>query len=148
MPDDWEKDFVGNDSDWEEHVNADEQGKREIEKAVYEEDDGEQSFSGLNVAFTAYEHKGKTLMATLLGFLNTEYFDTLNVKEKFPKTYQMIKEGVVPEVEKIQVLDLDCSYKKLSHLGIFGKLVKPLYIAKKIKRTTIKIPKRKIDFLN
>jgi hypothetical protein len=59
-----------------------------------------------------------------------------------------IKEGVVPEVEKIQVIDLDNSYKKLSKLGIFGKLVSPLYNEHKIQRKTITIPRRKVDITN
>jgi hypothetical protein len=103
---------------------------------------------GMNIAFVAKEMKGKTLLATLCGYLNTEYFDKFNVKEEFPKVYQIIKTGLLPEVERIQVLDLDNSYKKLSKLGIFGRLVKPLYNEHKIQRKTIKIPKRKVDIAN
>jgi len=83
----------------------------------------------MNIAFVAKEMKGKTLLATLCGYLNTEYFDKFEVKEKYPKVYQIIKSGLLPEVERIQVLDLDNSFKKLSKLGIFGRLTKPLYDA-------------------
>jgi hypothetical protein len=92
--------------------------------------------------------KGKSLMATLIGYVNSKYFDQFDVKNKFPKVYEMIHTGLVPEVEEIHVIDMDCSYAKLSKIGIFGELARPLYAENKIKVKLIKIPKRQVKYVN
>ncbi|MHA1408766.1 MAG: hypothetical protein ACTSQY_00360 [Candidatus Odinarchaeia archaeon] len=142
------KEFKFDDSQWMD-VPKKSREKEEI-KPIEWENDGSKTIgtNGYNIAIPGYEWKGKTLLATLFGFLNSKYFDKMGIKEKFPKSYEMIHSGLVPEVEEIQVLDLDASYRTLSHSGIFYKLVKPLYDENKIKRKTIKIPKRQQNFLN
>ncbi len=134
--------------DEEEWLEKDEEDKgTEVEEAEFVEDI-ESTPAGINMAINAFEQKGKSLMASLIGFCNTEYFDKMNIKEEFPLCYRLFHEGYVPEVEKLQVIDLDNSFKKLSKLGIFGRLVKPLYDGHRIKRSTIKIKKRQTKFVS
>ena len=123
-----------------------------VDDAVY--DDGSELKPGnINVAFLGYEHSGKSILYTLSGYFNQKWWTTSPAKtgvliEKYPKCKQMIKEGIVPEIEKVQVLDLDCSYASLSKLGIFGKLARPLYKAKIIKSIGIPIPQRQAALVN
>lgn len=139
--------FKAEGDDWEE-INKKEQQKKIVKRQEWETDSSEKSGSGFNIALPAYEWKGKSLFATLFGYLNHDFFDKLDIKEKFPECYDMFHTGLLPEVELIQVLDLDASYKHLSHTGIFGKLVKTLYDKKRIQRKTIKIPKRQQKIVN
>lgn len=136
----------------EEDVNGEwEEAKREENKipdSKWENDSGEDRYVNLNIAIKALEWKGKSCIATMFGYLNSEYFDKLNVKEEFPKTYDMLHTGLLPEVEKIKVLDLDGSYQTQSKAGVFGKLARLLYKDNKIIRNTIKIPKPKINYID
>lgn len=148
--------------DWEDEDKSTDAVKRkrvaptslQIEPVVY--DDGSKFVpAGLNLAFVAYQHKGKSLLATLLGYWNKRWWTTSSAKEgghiridKYPKCKQMIDTGVLPEVEKLQVLDLDCSYDTLSKIGIFGRLAKPLYDAGIISKTVIEIPARQTGIIN
>jgi hypothetical protein len=132
---------------WEE-VSKEDQQKKEVEMSEYDVDSPTRSAYGYNVALPAFEWKGKSLLATLIGFLNTEYFDMFDVQENYPNVYRLIKEGYIPEVEEIRVLDLDASYENLSHSGIFYDLVKPLYKDEKIKRKTIKVKRRQQRLIN
>lgn len=148
---DWEEfeSYENDDSDW---VDENESGGIDIgmdtSPAELKQGKVETDKKGQNVALLAFQHTGKSLNASMYGFLNTKYFDKIGVKEKYPKTYEMIKTGVIPEVEELHVLDLDGSFEKLSHKGIFGRLVEPLYRDGVIKRTEIKIPKVKVDSVN
>ena len=84
---------------WEEHKEEVQQRKKVI-RQEWEIDSGERSGNGFNIALPAYEWKGKTLFATLCGYLNSEFFDKLNIKEKFPECYDMFHTGLIPEVEE------------------------------------------------
>ena len=125
-----------------------------VDEVVY--DDGSDITPGnLNIAFLGYEHSGKSILYTLSGYFNQKWWTTSPAKEgghiridKYPKCKQLIKQGVVPEIEILQVIDLDCSYGTLSKLGIFGKLARPLYKNKIIKRTSIPIPQRQAGLVN
>ncbi len=123
-----------------------------VDEVVY--DDGSDITPGnLNIAFLGYEHSGKSILYTLSGYWNQKWWTSSPAKtgimiEKFPKCKQLIKEGVLPEIEELQVIDLDCSYGTLSKLGIFGKLARPLYKKKIIKRTSIHIPQRQAGLIN
>lgn len=152
MPEDWDLE--------DEWVEADDSPKKgvivptRVDDAVY--DDGSEETPGaLNVAFLGYEHSGKSILYTLSGYFNQKWWTTSPAKEgghiridKYPKCKQLIKQGVVPEIETLQVIDLDCSYGALSKLGIFGKLARPLYKNKVIKRTSIPIPQRQAGLVN
>ena len=140
-------DFKTEGNQWEE-MEKETLERRTVTRQEWEEDSSETSGNGFNIALPAYEWKGKSLYATLFGYFNSIFFDRMNVKEKFPECYDMFHSGLLPEVEKIQVLDLDASYKRLSHKGVFGTLAKPLYDLKMIKRKTIKIPKRQQKMVN
>jgi len=122
--------------------------KKKIPESKWEDDSDDSSKLNLNIAIRALEWKGKSCVATTFGFINTKYFDKLQIKDLYPKCYDMIKTGFLPEVELTKVLDLDGSFKTQSKAGIFGRLVKPLYDAKSIKRCTIKIPKPKINYID
>ena len=121
-----------------------------------EYDDGTDDKPGnINVAFLGYEHSGKSILYTLSGYFNQKWWTGSTAKEgghiridKYPKCKQIIKEGILPEIEQLQVIDLDCSYGTLSKLGIFGKLARPLYKNKIIKRTSIHIPQRQAGLVN
>lgn len=102
---------------------------------------------GLNVGLVSEEMKGKSVIETLIGYLNLEFCNS-DVKERFPKTYEILHTGLLPEVEILDVLDMDCSYETLSHLGNFGALSKKLYSLNRIKVTEFKMPKRQIKFIN
>lgn len=132
---------------WED-VSEEEGTEKKIVQKEWSVDSPERNAYGYNVALPAYEWKGKSLLGTLIGFLNTEYFSMFDVQENYPNVYRLIKEGYIPEVEALQVLDLDASYENLSHSGIFFELVKPLYSAGKILRKTIKVPQRQQKLLN
>lgn len=114
--DDFEED------DWEEEdVNT-------IEPAKRKQGEVESDKKGQNVALLAFTEGGKSLTESLYGYLNSDFFDVIpDCRERFPKTVQMLKDGTLPQVEKLDILDLDGSYEKLSHKGIFGRLSKPLY---------------------
>lgn len=125
-----------------------------VDDVVYD-DGSDESPGALNVAFIGYEHSGKSILYTLSGYFNQNWWTTSSMKEgghiridKYPKCKQLIKEGIVPEVEQVQVIDLDCSYGTLSKIGIFGKLARPLYKNKIIKRTSIPIPQRQAGLVN
>lgn len=152
-------------SDWDEWMEDDEAedgAKRKrvapktlkVAPAVY--DNGEEIRpAGLNIAYVAFQHKGKSLLATLIGYWNKKWWTTSPTKEgghiridKYPKCKELIDTGVVPEVETLQVIDLDCSYDTLSKIGIFGRLAKPLYDAGIIRKTTIPIPSRQTGIIN
>jgi len=146
-------DFNFDNTKWEE-VSTKEEKEKTIEPTEWEEDGVNREPAGYNIGIPAYEWKGKSLLATLIGFVNTKYFDLVSrtegktVKEQYPNFYTLVKEGYIPEVEELQVLDLDASYRNLSRSGIFGDLVKPLYVEGKVKRKTIKIPKRQQNMIN
>jgi len=143
---------------WEEFDESPKMGKQKIPTIVndVEYDDGSEEKPGnLNVAFLGYEHSGKSILYTLSGYFNQKWWTGSTAKQgghiridKYPKCKQMIKEGIVPEIEHIQVIDLDCSYASLSKLGIFGKLARPLYKAKIIKSVGIPIPQRQAALIN
>jgi len=109
----------------------------------------------MNVAFLGYEHSGKSILYTLCGYFNQKWWTGSTAKEgghirieKYPKCKQIIKQGILPEIEQLQVIDLDCSYASLSKLGVFGKLARPLYKAKIIKSVGIPIPQRQAALIN
>lgn len=131
-------------SEWKDTVKE----SARVEEEEWEDDAELESKLNLNIAIKALEWKGKSCIATLFGFCNSKYFDSLHVKELFPKTYDMFHSGFLPEVELVRILDLDTSYKTQSKAGIFGRLVKPLYVSHTIKRKTIKIPKPKINYID
>ena len=146
-------DIVFDESEWVDEKKADQQPSM-VEAVVYDEG-GDIKPGALNCAFIGYEHSGKSILYTLSGYFNSKWWTTSSAKEgghinidKYPKCKQLIKEGWVPEVEKVQVIDLDCSYKTLSKIGIFGKLVRPLYKAKIIKVGSIPVPQRQAGLVN
>jgi len=125
----------------------------EVEDVEY--DEGEEiTPANLNIALIGYEHSGKSILYTLAGYWNQDWWTTSPAKvgvdiADYPKCKQLIEQGIVPEVEKIQVLDLDCSYGTLSKTGIFGKLARPLYKKKIIKRSkNLFIPQRQAGLVN
>ncbi len=124
-----------------------------VEDVEYDEGD-EISPANLNIALIGYEHSGKSILYTLSGYWNQDWWTTSPAKtgiliENYPKCKQIIKQGLLPEVEQVQVLDLDCSYGTLSKTGIFGKLARPLYKKKIIKRTkNLNIPQRQAGLVN
>jgi len=147
MPgEDWDKDFEFNENEWEE---VEEKNKpAEIKPAVY--DYGEKASNrGIAIGAVGYSKNGKTLMGTLLPWLNQKWWSSSPAKqgkyidiEKYPLVREMIKTGLIPEVSEIQVIDLDGSFESKSKYGIFGRLVDELYKANMIRKTTIKVPGR------
>ncbi|KKN22679.1 hypothetical protein LCGC14_0912620 [marine sediment metagenome] len=125
-----------------------------VEEVVYE-DGSDEKKGNINVAFIGYEHSGKSILYTLSGYWNQKWWTTSTAKQgghiridKYPKCKQIIKEGILPEIELVQVIDLDCSYASLSKIGIFGKLARPLYKNKIIKSVGIPIPQRQAALIN
>jgi len=125
-----------------------------VEEAEYEDGSVEKK-GNINVAFLGYEHSGKSILYTLAGYFNKDWWTTSSLKEngkiridKYPKCKQLINEGILPEIEHLQVIDLDCSYSSLSKLGIFGKLARPLYKKKIIRSIGIPIPQRQAALIN
>lgn len=140
-------DFDGFDSfeedDWEEGEDGEVMDVKAVKGRTA---DGEAKRKGDNVALLAFTKGGKSMTAALYGYLNTDYFDKFNVKENFPKVYQLIKEGYVPEIEKIDVLDLDGSFDQLGHKGAFWTLTKHLWRDGRIDLTeNLEIPKVDVD---
>ena len=150
-------DDLYDEDEWEdEDISSDEPStKIPVMVDEVEYDDGEEiSPANLNIALIGYEHSGKSILYTLSGYWNQSWWTTSTAKtgiliENYPKCKQLIKEGYVPEVEKIQVLDLDCSYRTLSKVGVFGKLARPLYKKKIIKVSkNLNIPQRQAGLVN
>lgn len=85
--------------------------------------------NGINLGIVGRDMKGKSLMASLIAYLNLEYFEEVNQEwmEKFPKTYALLKEEKIPEVKELRVVDFDKSYENRSKAGIFGRLMKPIW---------------------
>jgi len=88
-------------------------------------------------------------MGCLLPWVNQRWWSSSPLKqgkfidiEQYPLVKEMIVTGLIPEVTKIQVIDLDGSFDSKSRFGIFGRLTEELYKAKMIKKTTIKVPGR------
>lgn len=98
-----------------------------------------------NIGVRALHWGGKTAVLALSGFLNTKFFDKFNVKEDFPKTYDIIKSGLVPEIEKEIIIDLDCQFETQALGGTIGKLCKPIRDIIFVKK--IPIPKQNIDYV-
>jgi len=150
-------DDLYDEDDWEEEEISSDKPSTKIPTMVdeVEYDDGEEiSPANLNIALIGYEHSGKSILYTLSGYWNQSWWTTSTAKtgiliENYPKCKQLIKQGIVPEVEKIQILDLDCSYRTLSKTGIFGKLARPLYDKKIIKVSkNLIIPQRQAGLVN
>lgn len=145
MSKDWEKDFEFNEKDWEETKAEAEAPK--IKEAEY--DYGEKKSKGITIGAVGYSKNGKSLMGSLLPWLNQKWWSTSPAKqgkyiniEKYPLVKEMIVTGQIPEVELLQVIDLDGSFDSKSRYGIFGRVTDELYKAKMIKKTTIKVPGR------
>jgi len=143
------KDFNFNEDEWEE-VKKEEKKKLEVPEAEY--DYGEKRNRGISIAGVGYSKNGKSLMGSLLPWLNQKWWTRSNAKggkyieiEEFPLTKQLIVEGHIPEVELLQVIDLGGTYDSKSKMGIFGRLTEELYKEKMIRKTTIKIPGRKVS---
>ncbi len=142
--------------DWDELDDKSEPSTKiptKVEDVEY--DDGKEiSPANLNIALIGYEHSGKSILYTLSGYWNQSWWTTSPAKtgiliEKYPKCKEMIKSGILPEVEQVQVLDLDCSYGTLSKVGVFGKLARPLYKKGIIRRTkNLNIPQRQAGLVN
>lgn len=146
MSKDWEKDFEFNEKDWQKTV---EEEKKEVVIKKAEYDYGEKKSKGITIGAVGYSKNGKSLIGSLLPWLNQRWWSTSPAKqgkfiniEKYPLVKEMIVSGLIPEVELLQVIDMDGSYDSKSRLGIFGRLTDELYKAKMIKKTTIKVPGR------
>ncbi len=80
---------------------------------------------GMNLAIIAPATFGKTLTATAFGYFNSKYISKLD-KEKFPYSIRLLKEGHMPEVERIVLHDLDNGYEKAMSRGNFKTILAPL----------------------
>lgn len=80
---------------------------------------------GMNIAIIAPGTFGKTLTSVAFGFFNSKYVSKLD-KEKFPYSIQLLKQGYMPEVERIVIHDIDNGYEKAMSRGSFKTILSPL----------------------
>jgi len=80
---------------------------------------------GLNIAIIAPATFGKTLTLVAFGYFNSKYVSKLDPK-KFPYCIRLLKEGYMPEVERIVIHDLDNGFHKAMSRGNFKKILEPL----------------------
>jgi len=96
---------------------------------------------GLNLAIIGQHTRGKSTLAGTFGFFNSKYVNKLD-PEKFPNTIKLLKGGYMPEVEKVQILDLDNGYEKASSRGSFKNIMKPLFEDDIVEIKALYIPER------
>jgi len=139
--DDLEKEF----GEWENEEEAEDDTPapaQTVPDAIY--DHGEEKGTAISIAGIGYSKNGKSLMGSLLPYLNQMWWTNSKAKEgkgimieNYPLVKEMITTGVIPEVSILNVIDLQGSYHSKSKMGIFGRLTKPLYDKKLIKKTVI-----------
>lgn len=102
---------------------------------------------GLNIAIIGEMGFGKSLLAAMFGYFNSKYIQFLD-KEKYPNTIRMLKEGHMPEVEKIKVLDLDNSFRKAASRGTFRDMVLPFKRQGILDVHNVSVPSRQQKIVN
>jgi hypothetical protein len=113
------------------------------QKIQYKKISGDDKF-GLIMAIIGQGTIGKSLLAGCFGYFNSKFISKLD-PEKFPNTIRLMKEGYMPEVERIVVLDLDNKFEKSLSRGEFNRLLNPLLpieIVKNEDMENLYIPKR------
>lgn len=129
-----------------------EKDKEVEEEAVYREKIeykliNEEDNFGLNIAILGEDMVGKSLMAALFGYFNSKFLPYID-NEKYPNAIRLLKEGYMPEVEKIKVLDLDNSFRKSASRGTFKQLLLPFIRENAISYETIRLPTRQQRIVN
>jgi len=93
-------------------------------KIVYKKINEDEKF-GRNIAIIAPATYGKSVMATAYGYFNSKYISHLD-KDLFPYSIRLLKEGYMPEVERIVIFDLDNNFRKSMTPSKFKTLLTPL----------------------
>lgn len=100
---------------------------------------------GANIAIIGPATFGKSLMSAAFGFFNSTYVSKLD-KTKFPYSIELLKEGHMPEVERIIIHDVDNNFKKSMSRSTFKTILKPLIPI--IEVVEFDIPERDIEVQN
>lgn len=142
-------DYSDVEEEWVDHNESAEAQEKSTKIEEVEYDYGEGSAAAISFAGVGYSKNGKSLMGSLFPYLNQKWWTNSPAKagkgimiEDYPLTKQMIKTGIIPEIELLQVIDLGGTYATKSKMATFGALTKPLYEANMIKKCTIKVPGR------
>lgn len=98
---------------------------------------------GKNIAIVGRPMGGKTLLALLAGFFNSEY--TKEIREAgYESVLEVMKSGLLPEIERIMVLESENNLLKSLTTGIEKKLFRP-FIEKGIMEVApIIIPRKEV----
>lgn len=81
--------------------------------------------TGKNIAMVGLPDAGKTIASILWGFFNSKYKKWIK-EAGYDGVVELLNSGVVPEVEKIVILETENYYKKIGSDGIGNVLFKPL----------------------
>jgi len=94
---------------------------------------------GKNIGLVGQPMAGKTLTSLLFGFFNSEFKSYMS---KYPKVIELLNSGVLPEIERIVVLESENNLRKALNDGVEKALFKP--IIDKIDIIPIVVPRKEM----
>ena len=96
---------------------------------------------GKNIGIVGQPHSGKTNLALLHGFFNSKYIPRM--KEKgYHNVVELLKSGILPEIEKIIIVESENNLRKALNDGVEKGLYKPLLPI--IDIIPVKIPRKHV----
>lgn len=102
---------------------------------------------GKNLAIIGQPMVGKTLLAMLMGYFNSEYKDMIR-EAGYDKVIDVMDAGLLPEIEKIMVLESENNLLKSLNSGVEKLLLRPFIDNKIIQIAPILIPRKEAKLIN
>jgi len=102
---------------------------------------------GKNLAIIGQPMVGKTILAILLGYFNSEYKSMIR-DAGYDKVIEVMDAGILPEIEKIMVLESENNLLKSLNSGIEKALLRPFVENKMIEIAPILIPRKEAKLVN
>jgi len=98
---------------------------------------------GKNIGMVGQAMSGKTLTALLFAFFNSEFKGYMT---KYPAVVELLSSGILPEIERVVILESENNLRKALNDGIEKALFKP--ILDRIEIISIQIPRKEISIKN
>ncbi len=102
---------------------------------------------GKNLAVIGQPMVGKTLLALLFGYFNSEYKPLMR-EAGYDAVIQVMDSGLLPEIEKIMVLESENNLLKSMNSGIEKSLLRPFVEKGIIQIAPILIPRKEAKLVN
>jgi len=98
---------------------------------------------GKNLAIVGQPMVGKTILALLMGYYNSDYKQDI-LDAGYPAVVDVMETDLLPEIRKIMVLETENNLLKSLNTGIEKLLLKPFVERKMIQVAPILIPRREV----